>query len=111
MAIGNRAAALDALDRMDEAEAEYVRCADMLKELGENELRAEVFKALSALQLRSGRQLEALGSMKGPGTRPSPRPSKHKSSMTSACATCSASRSARPPASSNRYRGRPRPFL
>ncbi len=63
MAAGNRAAALDALGRLEEAEAAYVRCAELLKQAGELELRAQVMKSLSGLQLRSGRQLEALASM------------------------------------------------
>ncbi|MBI3159375.1 MAG: hypothetical protein HYZ26_07240 [Chloroflexi bacterium] len=63
MAWGNRAAALEGLGRLAEAEQAYVQSADLLKELGELELRAEVLKALSALQLRGGRQLEALASM------------------------------------------------
>ncbi len=63
LAYGNRAAALDALGRLDEAEAEYGRSSALLKELGENDLRADVMKALTALQIRSGRNLEALASM------------------------------------------------
>jgi len=63
MAIGNQAAALDALNQLPQAEELYQRCADMLKNLGEEQLRAQVMQSLSALQLRSGRQLEALASM------------------------------------------------
>lgn len=63
MAYGNRAAALDALNRLPEAEADYNQAATMLAELGEDSLRADVLKSLSALQLRSGRQLEALATM------------------------------------------------
>ena len=63
MAIGNRAAALDALDQLEEAESEYKRCAAMLKALDEDQLYAEVMKSISALQLRSGRQMEALANM------------------------------------------------
>ncbi|MBN2502132.1 MAG: hypothetical protein JXB38_15215 [Anaerolineales bacterium] len=64
MALGNQASALDALKRLEEAEAAYVASADLLKELGEDDLRATVMQSLSALQLRSGRQLEALATMK-----------------------------------------------
>ena len=60
MALGNQAAALDALNRLQEAEELYQRSADLLAKLGETELRAQVMQSISALQLRSGRQLEAL---------------------------------------------------
>jgi tetratricopeptide (TPR) repeat protein len=63
MAIGNQAAALDALGRLEEAEGHYRRCAELLSQLGEEQMRAQVLQALSALQLHSGRQLEALASM------------------------------------------------
>ncbi len=63
MAYGNRAAALDGLGKLAEAEADYERSSALLKELGEHELRADVMKALTALQIRSGRNLEALASM------------------------------------------------
>lgn len=76
MAIGNQAAALDTLERLQEAEEHYNRCANMLKQLGEEQLRAQVMQSLSALQLRSGRQLEALASMQAGVNsieRPTPR--------------------------------------
>jgi tetratricopeptide (TPR) repeat protein len=63
LALGNRAAALEALDRLDEAAASYEASADLLKQLGETDLRATVMQALSALQLRQGRRLEALATM------------------------------------------------
>jgi tetratricopeptide (TPR) repeat protein len=63
MALGNQAAALDALKRLEEAETAYVASADLFKDLGETDLRANVMQSLSALQLRSGRQLEALATM------------------------------------------------
>lgn len=63
MALGNQGAALDALKRLDEAERAYLRSAELLKELGEHDLRAPVMKSLSALQMRTGRQLEALATM------------------------------------------------
>ena len=61
---GNRAAALDALDQVEEAEAAYQQSAELLAEQGEDKLRADVMKALSGLQLRKGRQMEALGTMR-----------------------------------------------
>lgn len=63
MALGNRAAALEALNRLEEAEADYQRSAELLKEVGEDELRMNVMQSLSALKLRSGRSLEALADM------------------------------------------------
>lgn len=63
MAIGNQAAALEGMKQLPEAETRYRLCAQMLKELGENELRQQVMQSISSLQLRSGRQLEALASM------------------------------------------------
>jgi len=63
LALGNQGSALEALKRLDEAEALYERSAELLRQVGEDELRGEVLQRLSALQLRSGRQLEALASM------------------------------------------------
>jgi tetratricopeptide (TPR) repeat protein len=64
MALGNKAAALEALKRLDEAEQAYQKSADLLEEAGEKDLRAYVMQSLSALQLRQGRQLDGLISMK-----------------------------------------------
>jgi tetratricopeptide (TPR) repeat protein len=64
MALGNQAAALEALKRFDEAEQAYQKSADLLAETGEEELRGYVLQSLSALQLRSGRHLDGLISMK-----------------------------------------------
>lgn len=63
MAIGNQATALEALGRLEEAEESYQRCAELLKQIGETELRASVMQSLSTLQLRRGRQLEAIATM------------------------------------------------
>jgi tetratricopeptide (TPR) repeat protein len=63
MAFGNRAAALNKLNRVDEAIADYSQAAELFKQVGEHDLRAPVLQALSVLQLRSGRQLESLASM------------------------------------------------
>ena len=63
MAIGNVAAALDALGKFEAAEAAYQRSADLLSQIGEDKLRANVMQSLSQLQLRTGRQLEALATM------------------------------------------------
>jgi tetratricopeptide (TPR) repeat protein len=63
VSIGNQAAALEALQRLDEAIASYTRSAELLKQAGEGELRAYVLQSISKIQFRTGRQLEALASM------------------------------------------------
>ena len=63
MALGNSAAALDALDRIEEAEEAYKLCIKLFDQLGEQDLRGNVLQSLSKLQLRSGRQIEALTTM------------------------------------------------
>jgi tetratricopeptide (TPR) repeat protein len=63
MALGNRAAALDALGRLEEAAILYDQSAMLLGEIGEGELRAYAMQALSKIQFRTGRQLEALATM------------------------------------------------
>lgn len=63
MALGNRAAALDALGQLEDALADYEASAAILKDIGEDELRLDVLKSISTLQLRTGRSLQALASM------------------------------------------------
>ncbi len=63
MALANKAAALDALKKFPEALALYEQSSDLLKQIGENELRAYVLKSISPVQLRQGKQLEAIASM------------------------------------------------
>jgi tetratricopeptide (TPR) repeat protein len=63
MALGNAGAALDALDQIEEAEEAYKHSLELFDEVGEQDLRANVLQSLSKLQLRSGRQLEALATM------------------------------------------------
>jgi tetratricopeptide (TPR) repeat protein len=63
MAVGNRAAALEALERLDEAAEAYQLSADLLQQAGEDKLRASAMQSLSALQFRMGRQLQALATM------------------------------------------------
>jgi tetratricopeptide (TPR) repeat protein len=64
MALGNQAAALEAGKRLEDALSDYQKAADLFKQIGENELYTSTMQALSALQLRTGRQLEALATMK-----------------------------------------------
>ncbi|MBI4926745.1 MAG: hypothetical protein HY835_03190 [Anaerolineae bacterium] len=63
MAIANRAAALEGLNRLQEALAEYQIASDVLKLAEENELRSYVLQCISALQIRTGKELQALASM------------------------------------------------
>jgi tetratricopeptide (TPR) repeat protein len=64
MAIGNQAAALEKLKRQDEAVQAYQRSAELLEAAGEYELRAYVMKAMSMLQLRQRRYLEAYATLR-----------------------------------------------
>ena len=63
LALGNEAAALQTLGKIEEAEALYRESADLLAETGDDELRASVFRSISELQLKQGRHLEAVASM------------------------------------------------
>lgn len=63
IAMGNLGAALDAVKRLDEAADAYQRSADLLGQVGEEDLRAHVLKSLSVLQLRMGVQMEAVTTM------------------------------------------------
>lgn len=63
MAMGNRAAALDVLKESEAAMKAYQGAAELLNQIGEQELYLSTMQALSALQLRTGNQIEALGTM------------------------------------------------
>jgi tetratricopeptide (TPR) repeat protein len=63
MALGNRAAALEGLGKLKEAVEAYQQASELLKDLNEPEMRSYVLKNLSALQLRTGSQFEALATM------------------------------------------------
>jgi tetratricopeptide (TPR) repeat protein len=63
MALGNLAAALEALNKLVEAEAAYEQSAELFRQTGDMELRAVVLKSLSAIQIRSGHYLESLVTM------------------------------------------------
>ncbi len=63
IALGNLGAALEAVGSNDQALEAYRQSADLLQQVGEAELRANVMQSLSALQLKTGRQLEALATM------------------------------------------------
>ena len=63
MTLGNRAAALEALERLEEAEQTYWMAAKIFNDLGETELRLPLMQSISSIQLRTGRQLQAVASM------------------------------------------------
>jgi tetratricopeptide (TPR) repeat protein len=84
MALGNYGAALEALGRLDEAAFSYETSAELLSQSGEDVLRAEVLQSLSAIQLRKGKQLQALATMQSGINgikRPSPKQKILKSLM------------------------------
>ncbi len=55
MAIGNQAAALENLGRLDEALSAYERSAEVLAEAKEGDLRSLVLKAAAGIQLKQGK--------------------------------------------------------
>ena len=63
MALGNRAAASEALREFEDAIKDYQAAADIFEKLGENKLRLNTMQSLSALQLRRGNSLEAISAM------------------------------------------------
>jgi len=63
MALGNRAAASEALKQFELAVTDYEAAANIFEKLGENDLRLNTLQALSALQLRRGNSLEAISAM------------------------------------------------
>lgn len=62
-ALGNLGAALEGLGRYPEAMQAYQQSSELLKQTGDHEYRAYVLQALSALQLKTGQQVEALATM------------------------------------------------
>ena len=63
MSLGNLGAALEAVNRKDEARDAYQQSADLLNQTGDSQLRSNVMQSLSVLQMRSGNQMEALATM------------------------------------------------
>jgi tetratricopeptide (TPR) repeat protein len=63
IALSNQASALEALQRYPEAIEKYQQASDLLKGLDEKEMRVYVLKSLSALQLKTGEQLQSLATM------------------------------------------------
>jgi tetratricopeptide (TPR) repeat protein len=64
MALGNLAAAMEALDRLDEAMTVYEQSAELFHQTGEYELRAYVCQSISSLQMKRGQYLEAYATMR-----------------------------------------------
>jgi tetratricopeptide (TPR) repeat protein len=65
MALANQAAALEELHRDGEALPLYEKSAGLLKASGEREKRSYVMKKISALQIRTGKKMDATVSMYG----------------------------------------------
>jgi tetratricopeptide (TPR) repeat protein len=63
MALGNQAAACEALGNNRRAILLYQQSSDLLKGTGDRELRTYVLSNLSALQLKNGDQLQSLATM------------------------------------------------
>jgi tetratricopeptide (TPR) repeat protein len=65
MALGNQAAALEAMKRTDEALAAYERAAEIFKQAGEGDLLSMVRKSSAAIRLKSGQVGESAMNMIG----------------------------------------------
>lgn len=63
MALGNYAAALEALGKRAEAEEAYRQSAELLHSAGEDDLYAYVMQAISQMELRKGQPLQAVATM------------------------------------------------
>lgn len=65
MAIGNQAAALEALGRMDEALTAYDRSAEILSRAGEGDMLAMVKQSAAAIRLKRGNIVQSALNMVG----------------------------------------------
>ena len=65
MAVGNQAAALEGLNRYDEAIAAYERSAELFAQAGEGDLRAMVMKSAAAIKLKTGKLTDSAFKMMG----------------------------------------------
>lgn len=63
MAYGNSGTALEELKRLPEALDFFEKSSAIFKEIGEKDMRAEVLRRISSLQVRSGKRLDAIVSM------------------------------------------------
>lgn len=65
IAVGNQAAALEALKRNEEALAAYERSAQLFADAGEDNMRSIVLKSAAAIKLKSGRIADSAFKMIG----------------------------------------------
>jgi tetratricopeptide (TPR) repeat protein len=65
MALGNQAAALEALNRYDEATEKYDLAAQLFDQAGEGDLRAMVMKSSAAIKLKRGKVTDSAFKMMG----------------------------------------------
>lgn len=63
MALGNMGNILTRLGRVTEAVSAYEQSAELFKQLGEHEMRAPIMEALSDLQIKTGKPVEAFISL------------------------------------------------
>jgi tetratricopeptide (TPR) repeat protein len=63
MALGNQAAALEALGDIDKAMTLYEQASGLLKEIEEPELRSYILKSISSLEMRKGKYMQSMASM------------------------------------------------
>lgn len=65
MALGNQAAALEALSRYDEAIQKYEQAAELFAQIHEGDLRAMVMKSAAAIKLKTGKIADSAFKMMG----------------------------------------------
>lgn len=65
MAVGNQAAALEALKKHDQALEAYERSASLFAKAGETEMRSVVLQSAAAIKLRRGKMMDSALSMIG----------------------------------------------
>jgi tetratricopeptide (TPR) repeat protein len=63
LALGNQAAALEELNRTDEALERYQTCAELLEQAGEDQMRALVMQSVAWIYIRRGKFFEGLFAM------------------------------------------------
>lgn len=65
MALGNQAAALESLRRLDDALEKYEQSAELFGRAGEGDMRSLVMKSAAAIKLKTGRVSESAFKMMG----------------------------------------------
>lgn len=65
MALGNIAAALEGLNRYDEALTAYEKSAELFAQVGEGDLRSMVIKSAAAIKLKTGKVTDSAFKMMG----------------------------------------------